>query len=247
MHHHLLALLSLLSLLLLGVTADDYTFNFHLAPNTVPDYNKQDWCDHHTLTCHYICDDGGALSDFGGTHTNACNPSDFTFECRCNVNDGALIKISDYYWTVPGLMCGEAWHRCIQTNDGNKDMQIRCTAQLYKYCPHGITKQQFTKKMKLLYFFHKVMKKLGRDNCHVIQALIPDCGEHKNDKRDIPGKRDAWTRLKLVDPRDDPFVQPGQEDWYGPYGERGLVGNSTDTGRVAGNGTHGRVVKDFVA
>ncbi|KAF2222041.1 hypothetical protein BDZ85DRAFT_264794 [Elsinoe ampelina] len=91
------------------------TAQIQINPGTVPQAERNGWCDAQRNTCPVICQNG--------TTANTCDPNTLQYNCLCV--SGATPNISDYSQTLPFFICQTSIAQCVAaTTDAS--VQARC-------------------------------------------------------------------------------------------------------------------------
>ncbi|TKX25344.1 hypothetical protein C1H76_2577 [Elsinoe australis] len=87
-------------------------------PGSVPQTERNSWCDAQRNTCPLICNGTGTTS-------NTCDPNQLTYNCVCT--SGASPNVSDYQQTLPFFVCQTSIAQCITANT-DAAAQSQCRA-----------------------------------------------------------------------------------------------------------------------
>ncbi|KAF4555259.1 Hypothetical protein D9617_2g052120 [Elsinoe fawcettii] len=88
--------------------ATSVSAQIQINPGSVPQAERNGWCEAQRNTCPQICQNG--------TTQNNCDPNLLTYNCVCS--SGATPNISDYQTTLPFFVCQTSIAQCVAaTND----------------------------------------------------------------------------------------------------------------------------------
>ncbi|KAK3947282.1 hypothetical protein QBC32DRAFT_328701 [Pseudoneurospora amorphoporcata] len=131
----------------------------------------------HTATCASICGTGDydphdekKVIDNGGVLLNTCNPADLSYKCHCNNRRFPYMEL--WHYTVPGLMCEQAWRDCRKTNKGDEALLKECDDKIRRKCGHRRTRDQITDKERK----YELWKPLG-------ELLYPHGGHRRRGEK----------------------------------------------------------------
>ncbi|KAJ4317876.1 hypothetical protein N0V94_004706 [Neodidymelliopsis sp. IMI 364377] len=98
-----------------------------VAINTVPESDRQTWCDAQENTCVDLCGGQGDIASNG----NTCDASTLDYKCACSNGTDITSSMSAYEQTVPAQMCYRWYDACINATigangEGNAAEQFAC-------------------------------------------------------------------------------------------------------------------------
>ncbi|CAN9450835.1 unnamed protein product [Alternaria alternata] len=90
--------------------------------SSVPQDDKQTWCNANQNTCVELCGGQGQLASNG----NQCDSQTLEFSCDCRNGTDVSDQMDAYQQTVPGLMCRYWYDQCIAATGSDAAAQFQC-------------------------------------------------------------------------------------------------------------------------
>ncbi|KAG9196624.1 hypothetical protein G6011_01745 [Alternaria panax] len=93
-----------------------------VSAGSVPQDDKQTWCNANQNTCVELCGGQGSLASNG----NQCDSQTLDFSCECRNGTDVSEQMDAYQQTVPGLMCRYWYDQCIAATGSDAAAQFQC-------------------------------------------------------------------------------------------------------------------------
>jgi hypothetical protein len=93
-----------------------------VAAGSVPQDDKQTWCNANQNTCVELCGGQGSIASNG----NSCDSQTLDFSCKCRNGTEVSDQMQAYQQTVPGLMCRYWYDQCIAATGSDAAAQFQC-------------------------------------------------------------------------------------------------------------------------
>ncbi|KAF1360159.1 hypothetical protein EJ07DRAFT_117042 [Lizonia empirigonia] len=95
--------------------------------SSVPESDRQDWCNAQENTCVDLCGGQGDIASNG----NTCDATTLDYTCKCSNGTDISSSMSTYQQTVPAQMCYYWFNTCINATigangEGNAAEQYNC-------------------------------------------------------------------------------------------------------------------------